>query len=66
MQQIQAAGKCLFISCVEAEEVECFLRHLDPRGLCMIINTADREASRRMEDQVTAQTTQRLKELGLA
>ncbi len=66
MQRIQAAGKCLFISCVEADEVETFLAHLDPRGLSMIINTADAEASRRMQDQVAEWTARRLAELGAA
>ena len=63
MQQIQSAGKCLFISCVEAPDVEYFIRHLDPGGLSMIINTADTESSRRMQDQVRLQTNQRLTEL---
>lgn len=52
MQRIQQAGKLLFISCVEAEDAEFFLTHLDPRGLALIINTADDEASRQMEDRV--------------
>ncbi|HEY3397925.1 MAG TPA: hypothetical protein VGM19_09745 [Armatimonadota bacterium] len=65
MQQIQAAGKCLFISCVEAWEVPAFLAALDPRGLSMIINTADDEASARMQDTVAELTTRRLTELGL-
>ncbi len=64
MQQIQAAGKCLFISCVEAWEVECFVTHLDSRGLSMIINTAGDEASRRMQDELVELTTRRLAELG--
>ncbi len=63
MQRIQAAGKCLFISCVEAGEVETFLSHLDPRGLSMIINTADAAASARLEDRLTEWTTRRLAEL---
>jgi len=49
MRKIQAAGKRLFISCVEAEDVKFFLRDLDPPGLMMIVNTADDAASRRME-----------------
>ena len=59
MCQIQAAGKRLFISCVEAEDAEFFISHLDPRGLMMIINTADDEASRQMIGQVREWTRKR-------
>jgi hypothetical protein len=60
MQRIQTAGKCLFISCVEAEDVQFFIEHLDPRGLMMIINTTDDDASRRMEEDVAIWTAARL------
>ncbi len=61
MQKIQRAGKKLFISCVEANEVEYFINHLDPRGLAMIINTESDEASKRMQDDVVRWTRQRMK-----
>lgn len=60
MRRIQAAGKKLFISCVEAEDAEFFIDSLDPRGLMMIINTADDEASRKMADDVRRWTARRL------
>lgn len=62
MKKIQAAGKLLFISCVEAEDAEFFIRHLDPRGLMMIIDTRNDESSRQMEQDVALWTSQRLKE----
>ena len=64
MRKIQAAGKLLFISCVEAEDVAYFIRHLDPRGLMMIINTADDKASHDMAEKIIPWTSQRLAELG--
>ncbi|MHB9026273.1 MAG: hypothetical protein ACYC7E_19205 [Armatimonadota bacterium] len=57
MRQIQQAGKRLFISCVEAEDVEFFVTHLDPRGLTMIVNTAGKDESTRMEEQIAAWTS---------
>ncbi len=60
MRKIQAAGKRLFISCVEAEDAEFFIDNLDPRGLMMIINTSSDEASRRMVDDVHVWTARRL------
>jgi len=57
MQQIQQAGKRLFISCVEAKDVEFFLTHLDPRGLTMIVDTADGEEALRMEEQIAEWTS---------
>jgi len=65
MQRIQASGKKLFISCVEAHEVETFIRALDPRGLMMIINTASDEASRQMKDKVSRWTKERMRALGI-
>jgi hypothetical protein len=62
MKKIQAAGKRLFISCVNAEDVEFFIRNLDPRGLLMIINTENDEASQRMEEDVRLWTRARLRE----
>ena len=59
MQAIQAAGMRLFISCVEERDAEFFIRRLDPRGLIMIINTADDDASRRMEADVARWTAER-------
>lgn len=66
MRKIQAAGKKLFISCVEAGDVEYFLDHLDPHGLFMIIDTATDETSRRMEDDVRRWTARRLAQMGAA
>jgi len=66
MQKIQAAGKRLFISCVEADDVKFFIRNLLPRGLMMIINTADDASSERMQEQVVHWTGKRLAELGLS
>jgi len=60
MRKIQAAGKRLFISCVEAEDVEFFIDRLDPRGLMMIINTANDAVSRRMIEKVREWTSRRL------
>jgi hypothetical protein len=60
MRRIQAAGKKLFISCVEAGDVEFFIGNLDPRGLMMIIDTADDEASRQMSGKVREWTGRRL------
>lgn len=60
MRKIQAAGKRLFISCVEAQDASFFIDHLDPRGLLMIINTTNDDESRRMEDAVRAATQKRL------
>ena len=60
MKKIQDAGKRLFISCVEAEDVEFFIDHLDPHGLYMIIDTATDDASRRMADDVQRWTARRL------
>lgn len=65
MQRIQAAGKKLFISCVEAHDVATFIRALDPRGLMMIINTASDEASRQMRDDVGRWTKERMSVLGI-
>jgi hypothetical protein len=61
MQKIQAAGKRLFISCVEAEDVEFFIDRLDPRGLFMIIDTVSDEDSRQMEENVHRWTARRLR-----
>jgi hypothetical protein len=61
MRKIQATGKKLFISCVEACDVEYFIDNLNPRGLMMIINTENDDASRRMEEHVRIWTEQRLK-----
>ena len=66
MQKIQAAGKRLFITCIEPEDVAFFIAHLDPRGLAMIINTCDDEASRRMEDNVARLTAARMAEMAAA
>ncbi len=60
LQQIQDAGKCLFISCVQADDVEFFIDHLDPRGLMMIIDTENTDASLRMLDDVPRWTERRL------
>jgi len=60
MRKIQAAGKRLFVSCVEAGDAEFLIDRLDPHGLMMIINTADDDASRRMEDDVRRWTARRL------
>jgi len=60
MQKIQKAGKILFITCVEAKDVEFFVNNLDPRGLAMIINTADAEGSKRMADRIPRLTETRL------
>jgi hypothetical protein len=64
MQRIQAVGKVLFIGIVEAKDAESFLMNLDPRGLYMIIETTDDEATLRMEEKVRQLTRQRLDELG--
>lgn len=63
MKQIQAAGKRLFISCVDAPDAEFFVRNLDPRGLMMIVNTASDDASRRMHERLGEWTARRLSEL---
>jgi hypothetical protein len=63
MKKIQAAGKNLFISCVEADDVEYFLSNLDPRGLMMIINTKTDKDSQRMEDDVNVWTRRRMRQL---
>ena len=60
MRQFQAAGKKMMISCVESEDVEFFMERLDPRGLTMIVNTANDEASRRMEDDLRRWTIRAL------
>ncbi|MCF7853385.1 MAG: hypothetical protein K9N51_01195 [Candidatus Pacebacteria bacterium] len=60
MRRIQEAGKKLFISCVESEDVEFFIDHLDPHGLMMIVNTSDDAASRAMEIDVRKYTEKRL------
>ncbi|MHB9132230.1 MAG: hypothetical protein ACYDBB_14240 [Armatimonadota bacterium] len=65
MQKIQAAGKHLFISCVEAKDAEFFISNLDPRGLMMIIDTESDEASARMADDVACWTARRMEELGI-
>ena len=56
MQKIQTAGKKLLISCVESEDAEYFIRHLNPQGLMMIINTADDKSSMKMVNQVAGWT----------
>ena len=66
MQKIQAAGKNLFISCVEAADAEFFLEHLDPRGLLMIIDTENDEESARMEENVRAWTKRRMQSLEIS
>ena len=63
MRKIQDAGKKLFISCIEAEDVEFFIKNLDPRGLVMIINTRDDDESARTKDNVVVWTENRLKEI---
>jgi hypothetical protein len=52
MQNIQASGKKLFISCVDAGDVEFFISHLDPKGLMMIINTANDQESATMQAKI--------------
>ena len=64
MRRIQAAGKKLFISCVDWMDTEFFIRHLDPRGLMMIIDAPDDEASRRTEENAARWTAERCAELG--
>ncbi len=63
MQKIQAAGKILFISCVDACDAEFFIDNLDPRGLAMIINTGTDEASKQMEEDCRKWTGRRLDQL---
>jgi hypothetical protein len=60
MRKIQAAGKLLFISCVESEDAEFFIDNLDPAGLMMIVNTADDEASKKMCEDVRKWTSRRM------
>ena len=61
MRKIQSAGKKLFISCVDACDVEFFIDNLDPRGLMMIINTENNAASEAMKLNVHQWTEHRLK-----
>lgn len=63
MRKIQAAGKFLFISCVDMQDAEFFVKNLDPHGLMMIINTPDDKASARTEENVGIWTEDRLKEI---
>ena len=63
MQKIQAAGKNLFISCVEASDVQFFIEHLNPRGLLMIINTETDAQSAQMVDNVRAWTRNLMRHL---
>lgn len=60
MRKIQNAGKKLFISCVDADDVEFFIENLTPQGLMMIINTENDDASKKMEANVRIWTMQRL------
>ena len=60
MRKIQSAGKKLFISCVDADDVEFFIENLTPQGLMMIINTENDDASKKMEENVRIWTMQRL------
>ena len=66
MQAIQRAGKRLFISCVQAQDAQFFIQHLDPRGLMMIINTDNNEASKQMAADVGFWTQIRMKILGIS
>lgn len=59
MRKIQAADKNLFISCVEADDAEFFIKNLDPRGLMMVINTENDSQSRKMEKKVAEWTRER-------
>ena len=63
MQRIQTWARC-FSSGSEKPRAENFLMNLDPRGLYMIIETTDDEATLRMEEKVRQLTLQRLDELG--
>ena len=60
MRRIQGAGKKLFISCVDAEDVEFFIDNLAPEGLMMIVNTASDTASAAMESDIQKWTERRL------
>lgn len=59
-RKIQAAGKKLFLTCVDADDAEFFISRLDPHGLAMIIDCRDSEESRVMQDRVRAWTARRL------
>lgn len=60
MRRIQSAGKKLFISCVDADDVKFFIENLTPQGLMMIINTGNDDASKKMEENARIWTMQRL------
>jgi len=63
MQQIQAAGVKLFISCVQAADVEFFIQNLNPVGLMMIIDTVSDEASEQMRKDLPIMIRKRLAQL---
>ena len=46
MKKIQAAGKKLFISCVEDKDTDFFIQNLSPVGLAMIVNVKDDAAAK--------------------
>lgn len=60
MRKIQASGKKLFISCVDACDAEFFVNNLDPRGLMMIVDTDSDDSSRRMREDLGEWTRRRL------
>lgn len=63
MKTLQASGKKLFISCVEANDVEFFINNLDPMALMMIINTESDAESEIMESNVKKWTERRLEKI---
>jgi hypothetical protein len=63
MCKIQESGKKLFISCVDAVDAEFFISRLDPRGLMMIINTANDRESKVMQAKIHEWTLLRQSEL---
>ena len=64
MRAIQEAGKGLFISCVDACDVEFFIRNLDPRRLAMIIDTKNDDESKAMDERSRRWAEERRAQLG--
>ena len=65
IKTIQQAGKGVFISVVEPEDVKSLIMNLNPRGLLLLVHCKDTEQSKQIIGKAYYYTQERLKQLDL-
>ncbi len=63
LRKVQKAGKGLFVSVLEPEDVLPLIATLDPRNLLLLVTTADDEASKKLLANAREWTQQRIKQM---